>query len=112
VQHTTRAVFPKGEAREDWAILRALSERVGKTLPFNSLADVRAALKLPAATDAAAQVAALTPLAAAEIGALSAEPFRPVVEAFHLTNPIARASKVMAECHAVAAAPATLIAAE
>jgi NADH-quinone oxidoreductase subunit G len=125
VQQTTRAVFPKGEAREDWAVLRALSERVGKTLPFNSLADVRAALvrdvptfassaASPGASEIAAQVAALMPLATGEIGALSADPFRPVVEAFHLTNPIARASKVMAECHALAAAPtdATLIAAE
>ena len=37
VQMAERVVFPKGEAKEDWAILRALSERVGHTLPYDTL---------------------------------------------------------------------------
>ena len=41
VQLADRAVFPPGEAREDWAILRALSERLGKTLPYDTLDQVR-----------------------------------------------------------------------
>ena len=44
VQLGQRAVFPPGEAREDWAILRALSERLGKTLPYDTLDQVRARL--------------------------------------------------------------------
>ena len=43
-QFAERAVFPPGEAREDWAILRALSEAIGAKLPFDSLGALRAAL--------------------------------------------------------------------
>ncbi len=43
-QMTARAVFPPGEAKEDWAIIRALSAAVGKTLPFDTLADLRKAM--------------------------------------------------------------------
>ena len=42
VQMAARAAFPPGEAREDWAILRALSDVLGKRLPFNSLSELRA----------------------------------------------------------------------
>ena len=48
VQMTDRAAFPPGEAREDWAILRALSDVLGKRLPFDSLgAAARRALRRP-----------------------------------------------------------------
>ena len=39
-----RAGFAPGEAREDWAIIRALSDVLGKKLPFDSLAQLRAKL--------------------------------------------------------------------
>src|SRR6185312_10633834 len=41
VQMTARAVFPPGDARDDWAVLRALSGAVGQTLPFDSLNQLR-----------------------------------------------------------------------
>ena len=44
VQRGESAAFPPGEAREDWAILRAVSELAGKTLPFDSFAQLRAAM--------------------------------------------------------------------
>jgi NADH-quinone oxidoreductase subunit G len=44
VQMATRAAFPPGDAREDWAILRALSDVLGKRLPYDSLAALRQAL--------------------------------------------------------------------
>ena len=44
VQRGERAVFPKGEAREDWAILRALSEHLGVKLPYDTLEQLRAKL--------------------------------------------------------------------
>src|SRR5690606_32648848 len=44
VQQTARAVFPPGDAKEDWAIIRALSGAIGKQLPYNSLAQLRSAL--------------------------------------------------------------------
>jgi NADH-quinone oxidoreductase subunit G len=109
VQMANRAVFPKGEAREDWAILRALSEHVGAKLPYDSLNGLRAKLiadhptfgqvdyapgSAPAALDLAALGAA---------GAVSDAPFASPITDFYLTNPIARASVTMAECSALAA---------
>ena len=108
VQVTTRAVFPPGEAKEDWAIIRALSAVLGQTLPFNSLAQLRAALytqyphlaRLEAIAEAdAADVARL---AGATSMARSTAFTSPVTD-FYLTNPIARASAVMAECSALQA---------
>jgi NADH-quinone oxidoreductase subunit G len=106
-QIAERAVFPPGEAREDWAILRALSEALGARLPFDSLAQLRAALAaayphlVAYDTIAPADAGALTALAAAG-GALDRAPFVSPVADFYFTNPIARASRVMAECSALA----------
>ena len=108
VQMTERAAFPPGEAREDWAILRALSDRLGCRLPFDSLAELRAALYAAhphfmridqIAAGSLDDVAAL----AARKGKVGGAPFKNVIDDFYLTNPIARASAVMAECSAVAA---------
>jgi NADH-quinone oxidoreductase subunit G len=41
VQRGEKAAFPPGEGREDWAILRAVSELAGKTLPFDSFGQLR-----------------------------------------------------------------------
>ncbi|MGQ0485822.1 MAG: NADH-quinone oxidoreductase subunit NuoG [Hyphomicrobiales bacterium] len=105
-QMTARASFPPGEAHEDWAILRALSEALGATLPWNTLDELRAAMyriaphlaRLDQLTPANA--AGLAGLAKAQ-GKMSAEPFRSTVTDFYLTNPIARASRTMAECSAL-----------
>lgn len=106
VQMANRATFPPGEAREDWAILRALSAQLGKTLPYDSLAQLRAAM-----FKAVPHLAALDELTPAEpldldrvksaAGKLSGEAFVGAVPDFYLTNPIARASAVMAEMSAL-----------
>jgi NADH-quinone oxidoreductase subunit G len=116
VQMANRAGFPPGEAREDWAILRALSEVLGAKLPFDSLGALRRALFAAhphlahidgiAAGDAA-DIKALAKLG----GAVDKAPFRSAHEDFYLTNAIARASAIMAECSALANA-ATKTAAE
>ena len=103
-----RAVFPPGEAREDWAILRALSQTLGATLPFNSLAELRMALDARHARFAeidAVSPANPGPLAALAAlgGAVSQKPLISAVQNLYLTNPIARASAVMAECAALIA---------
>ena len=98
VQLSRRAAFPPGEARDDWTILRAFSEVAGKTLPFNDLAEVRARMAEIAPSLGEIDVAAAG--AWGEFGAageMAAEPFGSVVEDFYLTNPICRASTVMAE---------------
>ena len=117
VQVTSKAVQPKGEAREGWAIFRALSAVMVKTLPYDSVDALRETLRenpvfagigyAPGAAGAEALKA--VPDSA---GSLSAAPFKPVIGDFYLTNPIARASKTMAECSALATALDTPVAAE
>lgn len=108
VQVTTRAVFPPGEAKEDWAIIRALSGAIGKPLPFNSLTQLRAALY--AEFPHLARIDEVAPAAAADLGKLAksaiktkSAPFASPVRDFYLSNPIARASAIMGECAAMAA---------
>jgi NADH-quinone oxidoreductase subunit G len=116
-QFAERAVFPPGDAREDWAILRALSDALGARLPYDSLSALRAALaaahpdlvKYDVVTPADASVFAAL---AAHGGALERAPFASPVTDFYLTNPIARASRVMAECSALRARSGALQAAE
>jgi NADH-quinone oxidoreductase subunit G len=117
VQLNARAVFPKGEAKEDWAIFRALSERLGKTLPYNTLEELREKLLADhpvfEGIDHApghASAAEFDVASIGEAGDMGAEPFRSCVSDFYLTNAIARASKTMAECSAMKAAPASLAA--
>ncbi len=111
VQVSNRAAFPPGDAREDWAILRALSAVLGQTLPYDSLAQLRQALFAAhphfmrldqIAAGAAADVEKLAKLG----GTADKAPLRSSVSDFYLTNPIARASATMAECSALAQAVA------
>jgi NADH-quinone oxidoreductase subunit G len=107
VQMTTRASFPPGDAREDWAILRALSDVLGKRLPYDSLAALRQALFK--AYPHVQRIGQIAPADAADLrklasrgGSAERTPFRSSVDDFYLTNPIARCSAVMAECSAIA----------
>jgi NADH-quinone oxidoreductase subunit G len=107
VQMTSRAGFAPGEAKEDWAILRALSDVLDRKLPFDSLAQLRAKLygEFPhlARIDQIAAGGADDVVRAAELGGrLGKGAFTSPVTDFYLTNPIARASAVMAECSALA----------
>jgi NADH-quinone oxidoreductase subunit G len=105
-QMTERAVFPPGEAKEDWAIIRALSAEAGHTLPYDTLGALRGAMY-----KAAPQLARLgsiekvAPEALAALaktsGSIGAEPLASPIRDFYLTNPIARASAVMAEMSAL-----------
>jgi NADH-quinone oxidoreductase subunit G len=107
VQMANRASFPPGDAREDWAILRALSDVLGARLPYDSLGALRQALFaeyphlqrigqiMPGGPSDLHQLAMLG-------GETDKAPFCSAIEDFYLTNPIARASAVMAECSALA----------
>ncbi len=108
VQMANRAGFAPGEAKEDWAILRALSDVLGQRLPFDSLSALRAALyaEFPhfAAIDQVKPGSIAGVANAAKLGGrLGKAAFASPVKDFYLTNPIARASAVMAECSALAA---------
>lgn len=116
VQRSFRAVFPPGEAREDWRILRAFSEVVGKTLPYDTLDALRDRMaavnpvfrQIGSVAQPSAQIegqgasasSALATSAAQEEG-LAASAFRPVMQDYYQTNPISRASPTMADCSRV-----------
>ena len=107
VQMANRAAFPPGEAREDWAIIRALSDVFGKKLPYDSLNALRQAIfkavpHLMRIDQIEAGDAADLTTFAGKGGAIEKAPFKAAIEDYYLTNPIARASAVMAECSRLA----------
>ena len=113
-QRAWLAVHAPGEAREDWRIIRAAGEGLGIRLPFDDLAQLRAAmaaaapaLAAPFARGGCADVAG----PAGDAGAMSDAPFAASGAPYHLADAIARASDVMAECASVYGG-ATLQAAE
>ncbi len=113
-QSTRKAVTAPGQAREDWAIIRALSDALGHKLPYDSLSALRAAIFK--AHPHLARVDAIEPADPADIGRIAAPaakaPFVSPVADFYMTNPIARASAIMAECSKLARGPNALVAAE
>ncbi|MGR3467440.1 MAG: NADH-quinone oxidoreductase subunit NuoG [Shimia sp.] len=103
-QLALRAGFAPGEAKENWAILRALSAELGQTLPFDSLAQLRQAL-----VEAVPHLAEIDEVPEnawqlTEGGDLGSGDFTYALEDHYLTNPIARASQLMGELAANAAA--------
>ena len=114
VQMAERVVFPKGDAKEDWAIIRALSERVGHKLPFDTLEQLRT--KLMGDHPTFGRIDYLAPAASFDVAALGAKgdlgdvAFVSTIVDPYLTNPIARASETMAELSAERTAPVVLAA--
>ena len=101
-QRAKLAVFPPGDAKEDWKILRALSEAVGKTLPLDTLGQVRARMVEIAPT--LGEIDAIQPAAFQAVGRAGkflASPLASPIEDFYRTDPISRASPTMAECSAL-----------
>lgn len=105
-QMAMRASFPPGDAREDWAILRTLADKLGVAPSWSNLDELRAAMY-----QIAPQLAQLDQVHKADAAALSelqegagktsSVPFASPVKDFYFTNPIARASRTMAECSAL-----------
>jgi NADH-quinone oxidoreductase subunit G len=101
VQQARLATFAPGDAREDWTILRALSERLGRKLPFDNLDQLRQQLfkQHPG-------LAALDEKPAAawgnfgKAGSIASAPFQLPIDNFYMTDPISRASATMAACSA------------
>ena len=103
-QLALRAGFAPGEAKENWAILRALSGELGSVLPFDSLAQLRQALVAEVPHLANIDEVPENEWVAVEPGSLGEASFVPAISDFYLTNPIARASALMAELSANAKA--------
>ncbi|MEM8772520.1 MAG: NADH-quinone oxidoreductase subunit NuoG [Pseudomonadota bacterium] len=115
-QMTARALFAPGDAREDWSIIRALSERAGKTLPYDDLFALRQAMfeqtpTLARIDQIGGEETPFDLTQVGEAGDLDAAAFQSAVKDYYLTNPVARASKTMAECSA-AMSGASRVAAE
>ncbi len=114
VQMAERVVFPKGQAKEDWAILRALSAMVGQTLPYDTLDALRA--KLMADCPTFGRIDYLPAPASFDVGALGRKgdlgdaSFVSSVRNPYLNNPITRASVTMAELSALRIAPVAMAA--
>jgi NADH-quinone oxidoreductase subunit G len=99
VQRTTLAAFPPGEAREDWAIIRALSEALGQRLPYDNINQLDR--RLFAANSRFQALDMLQPAAWGEFGQpgnIDVAPFTMPIQNFYMTDPISRASETMAQC--------------
>ena len=96
-QLASRANFPPGDARENWAILRALSAQLGKPLPFDSLTQLRSAVFAEVPQLAALDVVPVNDWTPLEPGTLGSGAFLSPVRQHFLANPVMRASSVMAE---------------
>jgi len=122
VQRAKRATFPPGEAKEDWTILRALSEVLGKKLPYDNLESLRAAIAADAPhfafekhNEAPVHEGANPTIwnNVGKAGELNASlPLRSSIRDFYMTNAIARASATMAECSRIFVSQTQQMAAE
>jgi NADH-quinone oxidoreductase subunit G len=108
VQRGQLAVYPPGDAREDWKILRAFSGYVGKALPYDSLAAVRT--RLEAVNPVFARLDILPRFGCSDTsgpagGEFASTAFAPAVANYYQTDPVSRASKTMAACTATYVTP-------
>ncbi|MBM3506336.1 MAG: NADH-quinone oxidoreductase subunit G [Alphaproteobacteria bacterium] len=102
VQQAKRVVFPPGEAREDWAIVRALSETVGAHLPYDNLNELRSRVERQFPHFTAHDVAPRAPWSSfGTEGRMDPAPLRSPIDDFYMTDPICRASETMAACSAL-----------
>ncbi|MES2045179.1 MAG: NADH-quinone oxidoreductase subunit NuoG [Pseudomonadota bacterium] len=99
VQRGERAVFPPGDAREDWTILRALSEKLGTVLPFDTIEELRAAMALDC-PDLATLGLVTFPWSPPALDAKGQGEVSYPIKDFYLTNAICRASPTMQRCSA------------
>ncbi|MBV9062696.1 MAG: NADH-quinone oxidoreductase subunit G, partial [Alphaproteobacteria bacterium] len=119
-QFAERAIFPPGQAKEGWAILRAFSDVIGQRLPYDNRVELRRGLFADAPhlanQNASPQSAGADPAVWSNIGVAGEiderAPLASPISDFYLTNPIARASETMAECSKVYVTGALKIAAE
>jgi NADH-quinone oxidoreductase subunit G len=112
-QMAQRAGFPPGQAKENWAILRALSAELGVTLPFDTVAGLRRLLVAQVPHLGELDRVLVQELELLVVSEMGEGAFTSAVSDFYLTNPVARASVLMAELSAQSVArTAALLAAE
>ena len=97
VQRGEKAAFPPGQAREDWAILRAVSELAGKTLPFDSFGELHRQMVADYPRFARDGLIDL-PWSPPKLDPKVEGPVRYPIADFFLTNAICRNSPTMRQC--------------
>jgi NADH-quinone oxidoreductase subunit G len=98
-QRARLAVFPPGEAKEDWKIVRALSEALDRKVPLDTIGQVRARMAELAPQLAQVDIIQRAPWRAfGRQGKLDPAPFAYPIADFYRTDPISRSSAIMAEC--------------
>jgi NADH-quinone oxidoreductase subunit G len=97
VQRGEKAAFAPGEARDDWAILRAASELAGKKLKFDSFAQLRAAM-VKEYPQLGRDGLIDPPWSPPKLSAKAEGPIRYPIADFFLTNAICRNSPTMQRC--------------
>jgi NADH-quinone oxidoreductase subunit G len=109
VQRGFMAVHPPGDAREDWKVIRAFSQLVGRSLPYDTIEAVRARMAqlnpVLARTDILPRFGISDTTGPAGAGTLGEAAFVPAVANYYMTDPISRASRTMAECTEAARRP-------
>ena len=113
VQRGSRAIFPPGEAKDDWSIIRAASAAMNKTLPFDSIEALRE--QMIAAVPHLGNLDEIAPAKWVKFGTsakLSADAMTAGMAQFYMTCPISRASETMAECLRAADSDSAVMAAE
>ena len=106
VQRGFFATYPPGQAREDWKIVRAFSDRIGRRLPYDTIEALRARVEqlnpVFARIDVSPRFGTSDITApAGDPGAIGTDPFLPLFATYYQTDPISRASPTMAECAAI-----------
>src|SRR5262249_37360054 len=99
VQQASLAAFPPGDARADWTIIRALSDSLGKRLPYDNIGQLRR--RLFELSPRFQRLDVVEPAVWGEFGAaraIDSAPFAPPIANFYMTDPISRASETMAQC--------------
>ncbi len=101
VQRTRLATFPPGEAKEDWKVVAAVAEALGKALPYTTLSQVRE--RLSAVNPVFAQIDMVAPASwgtFGQDGSVLPQPLTSTIKTFYAVDPISRSSKTMAQCQA------------
>lgn len=117
VQFASAATSPKGQAKETWAIFRALSARLGKTLPYDNIGALRAELakQNPIFADINGEILKSNDPELRLLGVSGHSdnsPITNIIDDYFLTNPISRASLTMAKCSALREGQKQKVAAE
>src|SRR3990167_3106961 len=99
VQKTLKAAPPPGEAKEDWKIIKALSDKLGLSLPYDTHKEILGRLiEVNPLFDEVDRIQPSPWKSFGKEGALDSKPFDVAIQNFYMTDSISRHSITMAKC--------------